>query len=188
MSNDRTCKWSSSSSVEWRIWPWQFSICWKQVIIVGEFLQLRPVPNSLDSGEFMLKSRVFEHAIAHRFELTKVLRQSEADKMFVAALKDLRLGKCSEETSNCMAQLSRALENEMGTHIFFKRNGALLFVNSLQQVQSPRNSGRARTIVNWSLHPWSLLDVESSHRPNKTSLNKTSSTRSGSNLTLGPGL
>jgi len=96
----------------------------------------------------MLKSRVFEHAIAHRFELTKVLRQSEADKMFVAALKDLRLGKCSEETSNCMAQLSRALENEMGTHIFFKRNGALLFVNSLQQVQSPRNSGRARTIVN----------------------------------------
>lgn len=99
-----------------------FPFAEKQVIIVGEYLQLRPVPSSLDSGEFMFKSRVFEHAITHRFELTKVLRQSEADKMFVAALKDLRLGKCSEESSNCMAQLSRALEprlDEDATHIFF---------------------------------------------------------------------
>ena len=105
----------------------------KQVIIVGEFLQLRPVPTYLDSGEFMFKSRVFEHAITHRFELTKVLRQSEADKMFVAALKDLRLGKYSRATSNCMAQLSRALEPRLAedaTHIFFKRNGALLFNRS----------------------------------------------------------
>ena len=72
----------------------------------------------------MFKSRVFEHAITHRFELTKFLRQSKADKMFVAALKDLRLGKCSEETANCMAQLSRALEprlDDSATHIFFKR-------------------------------------------------------------------
>lgn len=107
-----------------------FPFAEKQAIIVGEFLQLRSVPSSLDSGEFMFESRVFEHAITHRFELTKVLRQSEADKMFVAALKDLRLGKCSEESCNCMAQLSRALEprlDEDATDIFFKRNGALLF-------------------------------------------------------------
>ena len=44
----------------------------KQVIIVGEFLQLRTVTSSLDSGEFMFKSRVLEHAITHRFEFTKV--------------------------------------------------------------------------------------------------------------------
>ena len=81
----------------------------------------------------MFKSRVFEHAITHQFQLAKVLRQSEADKMFVAALKDLRLGKCSEETSNFMAQLSRGLEPRLAedaTHIFFKRNGALLFNRS----------------------------------------------------------
>lgn len=39
----------------------------KQVIIVGEFLQLRPVPSSFDSGDFMFKSIVFQHAIAHLF-------------------------------------------------------------------------------------------------------------------------
>ena len=44
----------------------------KQVIIVGEFLQLRSVPSSLDSGEFLFKLRVLEHAITHRFEFTKV--------------------------------------------------------------------------------------------------------------------
>ena len=78
-------------------------------------------------------SVAYEHAITHQFELTKVLRQSEADKMFVAALKDLRLGKCSEETSNFMAQLSRGLEPRLAedaTHIFFKRNGPLHFNRS----------------------------------------------------------
>lgn len=35
----------------------------KQLIIVREFLQLCPVPSYLDYGEFMFKSRVFEHAI-----------------------------------------------------------------------------------------------------------------------------
>ena len=109
----------------------------KQVIIVGEFLQLRPVPNPFDSGDFMFKSIVFQHAIAHRFELTKVLRQSDGDKIFAAALKDLRYGKCSQETADCMEQLSRELEPglaENATHIFFKRNGALLFNRSALNV------------------------------------------------------
>ena len=111
----------------------KFPFAGKQVIIVGEFLQLRPIPSSFDSGEFLFKSRVFEHAITHQFQLTKVLRQPEADKMFVAALKDLRLGKCSEETCNFMAQLSRGLEPRLAedaTHIFFKIKGALLFNRS----------------------------------------------------------
>ena len=48
----------------------------KQMIIVGEFLQLRPVPNTFDSGNFMFTSNVFKHAVPHRFQLTKLLRQS----------------------------------------------------------------------------------------------------------------
>ena len=42
----------------------------KQMIIVGEFLQLRPVPNTFDSGNFMFTSNVFKHAVPHRFQLT----------------------------------------------------------------------------------------------------------------------
>jgi hypothetical protein len=48
-----------------------------QVILVGEFLQLRPVPNFLDQGEFMFQSPVFARAITHRYELRTVMRQDE---------------------------------------------------------------------------------------------------------------
>ena len=36
-------------------------------IIVGEFLQLRPVPSTFDSGSFMFTSHVFHHTVPHRF-------------------------------------------------------------------------------------------------------------------------
>ena len=55
----------------------------KQMIIVGEVLQLRPVANSFDAVDFMFQSRIFERAVTHRFQLTKVMRQSEADKKLV---------------------------------------------------------------------------------------------------------
>ena len=54
----------------------------KQVIIVGEFLQLRPVPNSFNAGDFMFKYPVFIHAIPHWFALAKLMRQSDLDKPF----------------------------------------------------------------------------------------------------------
>jgi len=46
----------------------------KQIILVGEFLQLRPVPDDLDEGMFMFHSPLFETAIPHRFELIEVMR------------------------------------------------------------------------------------------------------------------
>ena len=110
-----------------------FPFAGTQVIIVGEFLQLRPVPSPLDSAEFMFTSKVFEHAIPHRFQLTKLLRQSESTAYFLNALSDVRLGICSAETAAFIKSLSRSLDqqlSEITTHIFFKKNAVLLFNRS----------------------------------------------------------
>ena len=93
----------------------------KQVILVGEFLQLRPVPNVLDEGLFMFHSPVFQSAITHRYELTDVLRQRHEE--FLIALKDIRFGKCSEKTREFITSLSRSLQSVQDdlSHIYFKR-------------------------------------------------------------------
>ena len=45
----------------------------KQVIFVGEFLELWPVPNFLDEGCLMFESLLFQEAITHRYELKTIL-------------------------------------------------------------------------------------------------------------------
>ena len=102
-----------------------FSFAGKQMIVVGEFLQLRPVPNIFDPGQLMFISNVFKHAIPHRFQLTKLLRQLESNKSFLNALSDVRFGQWSDESAPFIATLSRNLDaklDEIATHIFFKNN------------------------------------------------------------------
>jgi len=41
----------------------------KQVVLVGEFLQLRPVPIQFDDGQFMFCSRLLGRAFPHRYQL-----------------------------------------------------------------------------------------------------------------------
>ena len=109
----------------------------KQIIIVGEFFQLRPVPNLFDAGDFMFRSRVFGCAITHRLQLTKVIRQSEADKQFLAALKDIRLGLRHNGTTAFIVNLKCDLPldaNDNAVHILFKRNSALVHNRSVLQL------------------------------------------------------
>ena len=101
----------------------------KQLILVGEFLQLQPVPNMFDEGCYMFESPVFDHAISHRFALTKVMRQSEEDREFLKALSEIRFGQCSEETETYLCSLSRELPlslKECATHIFFRKIPVML--------------------------------------------------------------
>ena len=93
----------------------------KQVILIGEFLQLRPVPSDLDEGIFMFHSAVFQLSITHRIELTEVKRQ--VDKEFLSALQDIRLGMCSPLTEDFFRSLSRSLGDfeTQATHIYFKK-------------------------------------------------------------------
>ena len=82
--------------------PWD---CWwkdikkpfasKQIILVGEFLQLKPVLGTFDDGEFIFRSRLFGVVIPRRFELKHLIHQNLADKTSITALKELRRGICS---------------------------------------------------------------------------------------------
>ncbi|KAL9975411.1 hypothetical protein ACROYT_G012571 [Oculina patagonica] len=92
----------------------------KQLILVGEFLQLKPVPGTFDEGEFMFRSQLFRVAIPHRFELKELKRHNLADKTFITALKELRLGICSPETEALLRSLDRPLEGE-AVDIFFTK-------------------------------------------------------------------
>ena len=69
----------------------------------------------------MFHSPIYQSAITHRYELTTVLRQE--NKEFLDALKEIRIGQCSEKTFEYINSLSRSLEiskDEM-SHIYFKR-------------------------------------------------------------------
>lgn len=67
----------------------------KQITIVGEFLQLRPVPSTFDNGEFMFCSQLFSLVITHSFELTTMMSHNLCDKTFITVLKELCSGTCS---------------------------------------------------------------------------------------------
>ena len=64
----------------------------KQVILLGEFLQLHPVPNDFTEGVFMYHSLIYQSAIMHHYKLTAVLQQENDE--FLNAPKDIRVGKC----------------------------------------------------------------------------------------------
>lgn len=93
----------------------------KQVILVGEFLQLKPVPNTFDNGEFIFRSVLFRIAFGHRFELTRLMRQDTASAEFTKALRELRLGVCSDDSTHVLRSLSRPISHESPVHIYFKK-------------------------------------------------------------------
>ena len=85
--------------------------------VVGEFLQLRPVPGTFDEGEFMFRAELFQKVITHRFELKTMIRQSFCDNTVL--VRELRLGQCSLETG-ILRSLDRPLEKET-VNIFFTK-------------------------------------------------------------------
>ena len=99
-------------------------IAGKQVILVGEFLQLQLVPNLFDEGYFIIHSPLFDFSIPHRFGLTKLMLQSEDDKEFVSALEELRMGQCLISSERFLYSLNRALPpvlKEQATQFFFRK-------------------------------------------------------------------
>lgn len=80
-----------------------------QVIGVGDFYQLPPVPdhNTQDSGEFCFRSPLFHLVFPHTMILTEVVRQQEID--FIKAIHETSIGSCSTETRQLLHRLSRKL-------------------------------------------------------------------------------
>ena len=97
-----------------------------QVILGGEFLQLKPIPSMLDGGEPIYKSVLFDKVFPHRVVLEKIMRQSELEEDFKKALDSLRMGVCDDNTEEYLCGLSRPCV-DIGNnapppiHIFFKK-------------------------------------------------------------------
>lgn len=110
---------------------------------MGDFLQLPPVQNLFDPGAFAFNSPIFVKSILHRVELETVWRQHSSETKFLQCLNELRIGICSEESSNFIQNLSRELPYSIGkdaVHIFFRRlpmqvhNANMLF-NTLPETE-----------------------------------------------------
>ena len=96
-----------------------------QVILVGDFWQLKPIPNALDAGVPIYESKLFNTVFPHRYELTTILRQEESEIRLKNALNEVRTGKCEDETEAYLMSLSRECtetdNSEAPLHIYFKR-------------------------------------------------------------------
>ena len=104
----------------------------KQVVVVGEFLQLQPVPNFFDEGRPMFESLIFSKLLPHRYELITIMRQNPRERQFLECLMEIRLGKCSDTCKRFVQYLSRNLKDDVSsnaTHIFFRKL-SVLFHNS----------------------------------------------------------
>ena len=97
-----------------------------QVILVGDFCQLKPIPDILDKGNPVFHSKLFNKAFPHRIELSEVKRQHHFEIRLKNALDRLRSGDCDESTEAYFKTLDRELKcdghNEGDVvHLYFKK-------------------------------------------------------------------
>lgn len=96
----------------------------KQVVVVGEFLQLRPVPNFFDEGWSIYESELFRKCLPHRYELLINMGQNSTEYDVLKCLKEIRLGQCSENSEELIRSLERDLQQNLdmeAVHIYFKK-------------------------------------------------------------------
>ena len=80
-----------------------------QVIGVGDFFQLPPVPDhlKLDHGNYCFESEHFQKLFRHRIILKDVMRQSETD--LIKCINDISRGEIPQDSRNLIRRLSRPL-------------------------------------------------------------------------------
>ena len=126
---------------------------------MGDFWQLKPIPNVIDPGIPVHESYLFNTVFPHRYELTEVLRQGETEILLKHALDKIRMGKCQDETEAYLTSLSRECpamdEDEAPLHIYFKRlpvdvhNAEILAsLNGLQITYKSIDTGNAKLLDN----------------------------------------
>lgn len=57
-----------------------------QIVLVGDFWQLKPIPNSANAGIAIFESGLFDEVFSHPYELTEILRQGVAETRLKRAL------------------------------------------------------------------------------------------------------
>ncbi len=112
-----------------------------QVILIGDFLQLPPVPDSKDkeSGGFAFQAKCWSSLIKQTVVLTEVIRQQ--DPVFRKCLSEIRVGRVSSETKQLLkARINMDLGNQeiMATRIYpYKYSVDTINKNSLVKLNAP---------------------------------------------------
>lgn len=83
-----------------------------QVIAIGDFFQLPPVPDPLkgDKGEYCFNSNMFRNTFKHCIFLHEVRRQSEID--FINCINEVSKGTVSESSLSLLQRMKRPLSPE----------------------------------------------------------------------------
>ena len=95
-----------------------------QMILVGDFWQLKPIPNLLDKGIPVYQSKLFDEAFPHRVELTEVTPQHNSEVKVKHALDQVRMRECDDATEAYFQSLDGDTELRDGNdvvHIYFKK-------------------------------------------------------------------
>ena len=61
-----------------------------QAILCGDFWQLKSITSIMNGGDPVCELKLFQQAFPHRFQLTEVLRQDEAQERLKQALDVIR--------------------------------------------------------------------------------------------------
>ena len=145
-----------------------------QVILVGDFWQLKPIPSLFDEGKSVYSSELFDKAFPHRIELTTVLRQGESEFRLKNLLDMLRNGECSDEAEEYVRTLERECIVEAGTvpmHVYFKR------------LHVEIHNGNVLATLPGQLETLESIDQGNTHCLEKT-VSKTISLKPGCNIML----
>ena len=80
------------------------------MVLVGDFLQLRPIPDNFhkDPGEYVFTSEKFNMGMTHKIVMRTVVRQ--ADGMLSRAINELERGSVSDDTTSLLKGLHRPLQ------------------------------------------------------------------------------
>lgn len=80
-----------------------------QVVAFGDFLQLPPVPSAIDEGKYAFQSELWQFVFPHQVILEDSFRAKD-DNELVNLLKDISVGRCSDQSLNLIKTLSRPLD------------------------------------------------------------------------------
>ena len=96
-----------------------------QVLLVGDFWQLKPIRTFFDRGHPIFHSKLFNNAFPHRVELKQVKRQYASEFRLKRALDQVRAGECTDDTEAYFNTLNRECKPSDGStevvHIYFRK-------------------------------------------------------------------
>ena len=104
----------------------------KQIIIVGEFLQLPLVPNVFDQCRPMYELPLWLYVMPHQYELITLKRLTIAEESFIEFLQEIHLGTCLQDSFEYSKSLAQYLSDPLiteATYVCFNKV-TVLFQNS----------------------------------------------------------